>query len=381
MRNPDVVVLSFDTWRRHFDGDPAILGRAIEFRAGGISPIPPRLLTVVGVMPPRSSSRPARRFLDADRRSILEAAARRDDDRAARARRLARGGHAGSQRRSAPRDPPAAAGRRAAAAGTALRDGRHEGTARCDRLQPALRVLLAAVGGRAADRLRECGEPAARARHDAAARDRRARSRSARAAHASSAWSLPNARVLALAGGVVGALIGAGGVWLVKELAITEARGHLPLDFWRLAPAARHRGLASTWRLLAIALALAAITAIVFGLLPALQLSRTESSCARWARAAAAGGRRESRTRSIAGRRTAGAGDGAAGRRRAAAHSFVRLMRTDLGYTTAHVLEFRPAARHLLGRAKGRQRSTTLLTRFRAHARRRRPRDSRGTAC
>jgi putative ABC transport system permease protein len=48
---PDVVVLSFDTWTRHFDADPAIVGRAIEFRAGGISTTPPRILTVVGVLP------------------------------------------------------------------------------------------------------------------------------------------------------------------------------------------------------------------------------------------------------------------------------------------------------------------------------------------
>jgi len=51
--NPDVVVLGYDTWRRHFGGDPAVIGRAIELRAGslpGAQPPPPRLLTVVGVM-------------------------------------------------------------------------------------------------------------------------------------------------------------------------------------------------------------------------------------------------------------------------------------------------------------------------------------------
>ena len=50
--NPDVVVLSFDTWQRHFAADPAIVGTALEFRAGALlAPIPPRLLTVVGVLP------------------------------------------------------------------------------------------------------------------------------------------------------------------------------------------------------------------------------------------------------------------------------------------------------------------------------------------
>ena len=50
--NPDVVVLSFDTWQRHFAADPDIVGTALEFRAGALlAPIPPRLLTVVGVLP------------------------------------------------------------------------------------------------------------------------------------------------------------------------------------------------------------------------------------------------------------------------------------------------------------------------------------------
>jgi hypothetical protein len=53
--NPNVVVLSFDTWRRHFHADPAIVGTTIEFRAdwnGSLTPeLEHRLLTVVGVMP------------------------------------------------------------------------------------------------------------------------------------------------------------------------------------------------------------------------------------------------------------------------------------------------------------------------------------------
>ena len=50
--NPDVVVLSYDTWQRHYHSDPAIVGKALEFRAGALlAPIPARLLTVVGVLP------------------------------------------------------------------------------------------------------------------------------------------------------------------------------------------------------------------------------------------------------------------------------------------------------------------------------------------
>jgi putative ABC transport system permease protein len=49
--NPSVVVLSFDTWQTHFNSDPSIIGKVIEFRAGALmGPIPPRTMTVVGVL-------------------------------------------------------------------------------------------------------------------------------------------------------------------------------------------------------------------------------------------------------------------------------------------------------------------------------------------
>jgi MacB-like protein len=50
--NPDVVVLSFETWQRYFDGDPAVVGQALEFRGGALSgPVLPHLMTVIGVLP------------------------------------------------------------------------------------------------------------------------------------------------------------------------------------------------------------------------------------------------------------------------------------------------------------------------------------------
>src|SRR5690349_4257845 len=50
--SPDVVVLSHEMWRLHFHSDAAILGKVVELRAGAlIRPIPPRLLTVIGVLP------------------------------------------------------------------------------------------------------------------------------------------------------------------------------------------------------------------------------------------------------------------------------------------------------------------------------------------
>src|SRR5262245_23694259 len=47
----DVVALSYDTWRRHFNSDPAIVGRRLEFRAGALLPPSMRVMTVVGVLP------------------------------------------------------------------------------------------------------------------------------------------------------------------------------------------------------------------------------------------------------------------------------------------------------------------------------------------
>ena len=90
-RQADVVVLSFDTWSRHFDRDPDILGRAIEFRAGGYLPV--RAAPVDRRWRDAAVVRVRRaRFPDADhprqlavygwraRRSAT--AVRRDDDRA-----------------------------------------------------------------------------------------------------------------------------------------------------------------------------------------------------------------------------------------------------------------------------------------------------------
>ena len=50
--NPTVVVLSYDTWRRHYHSNPSIIGRSLEVRMGALlAARPPMFLTVVGVLP------------------------------------------------------------------------------------------------------------------------------------------------------------------------------------------------------------------------------------------------------------------------------------------------------------------------------------------
>ena len=170
--------------------------------------------------------------------------------------------------------------------------------------------------------------------------------------------------VLALAGGVAGALIGAGGVWLVKELAITEAEGLFRLIFGAsLLPRAAE--LSINLRVFGIALALAAITAMAFGLLPAILLSRANHLAAMGTRGAATG-RREPRTRSVlvvgqlvlATVLLVGAG--------LLAHSFVRLMRSDLGYTTSNLLEFQLLLPDTYSVVKKAETVTDVLSRLRA---------------
>ena len=175
---------------------------------------------------------------------------------------------------------------------------------------------------------------------------------------------LAECAVLAFAGGVAGTVIGAGGVWLVKELAITETEGLFRLIFGAsLLPRATE--LQIDYRIFVIALSLASVTTLVFGLLPALQLSRVNHLAAMGTRASASGAQ-ESRTRSVlvvgqlfmATVLLVGAG--------LLANSFVKLMRTDLGYTTSNALEFQTLLPDTYSNARKAEAVAALLDRLRA---------------
>ena len=175
--NPNVVVLSFDTWRRLFDSDPAAVGATIEFRAdfnASLTPelVPPRLMTIVGVMPaafelpsgPMDYYTPL--VVDGSKRSPRVTLFGRLRPGVSLTAALEEANVIGS---AIVPPPPANA--------PALNVPRFEVRGIKERmvedLRPALRVLLARRRGSAPHRLRQCREPAAGARNDAAARDRR----------------------------------------------------------------------------------------------------------------------------------------------------------------------------------------------------------------
>jgi predicted permease len=170
---------------------------------------------------------------------------------------------------------------------------------------------------------------------------------------------------LALGGGALGALLGAAGVVLVRQLATVEAPGIFRLMFGaNILPRANE--VAVDWRLFAIALAIATITAVTFGLLPALQLSRADHLRAMGSRGAGSS-RGESRLRSaltlaqltMATVLLTGAA--------LLTHSFIKLSTFDKGYDPANVLAFNLLFPDSYSTARKGETIAALLERFRAN--------------
>ena len=230
---PEVVVLSDDTWRRHFASDPAIVGRAIEFRAGslpGSQPPPPRLLTVVGVMPAEFEF-PTGPF-DYFTPIVLDPAARRPPQVMMIAR-LAAGVSlpaaveeanliGGSMRPAWPADAPPLTGPRF--------DVHRLKDQAVRSMQPALRVLLGSV---VVVLTIVCANVANLLLARGTARRREVAVRLAVGATRGRIVRqiLIECLVLATAGGVVGAILGAAGVAVVKQLATVDAPGIFRFTF------------------------------------------------------------------------------------------------------------------------------------------------------
>jgi len=101
--------------------------------------------------------------------------------------------------------------------------------------------------------------------------------------------------VLAMIGGAIGAVVGAAGVTLVKRLATIDAQGVFRISFGgHLLPRIQEVGVDG--RVLVIAIGLSIVASIVFGVLPALHLSRVSQLQAMGTRSGGAT-RGETRTR------------------------------------------------------------------------------------
>jgi putative ABC transport system permease protein len=169
--------------------------------------------------------------------------------------------------------------------------------------------------------------------------------------------------VLAAAGGALGALLGAAGVTLVKQLATVEAPGIFRLMFGATVLPRGHE-VGVDVKMLGIACAIAAVTSVVFGVLPALHLSRTNHLHAMGSRGSGRGPS-ESRIRAalvvgqlvLATVLLVGAG--------LLAHSFVKLSTFDKGYEPSNVLAVNLLFPDQYSIARKAQTIETLLARFR----------------
>ena len=331
----DVVVLSFDVWRRLFQSDPDIVGKPAEFLdAEGRA----RSMTIVGVLSPHFSFPGARMefFVPFDLGDVtwqtepqlaLLGHLRGGVSLEAAQQEAMTIGHAVTEPLPAaalPIDGPRFEVRNVK--DHAVRE-----------LRPALRVFFAAV---AAVLLIVCANVANLLLARGAGRHREI---AVRAAMGASRWRivrglLAEGLMLACAGGVVGALLGALGVTLVRELAIVEAPGIFSLMFGDSILPRAHE-IAVDLRVFGIAFGVAALTALLVIIPPALHASRAQPMEAFGARGGGAS-RGASRLRSglvVAELAMATMLLIAAG---LLMHSFSRLSAVDRGYRASNTLVF-----------------------------------------
>ena len=357
--HPDVAVLTFDAWRRLFHADPAVVGTTIELRGTDIAA---RLLTVVGVLaadfefPTGTSDFYTPIALDPSRRSPFVTMIGRLKPGVSLQDAIDEANVIGSAvRPPRPADAPP------------LPVPRFDVQRLKDRMvepvRPALRVLLAAVG---VVLLIVCANVANLLLARGASRQRELAVRSGLGATRGRLVRqiLTECVVLATAGGALGALVAAAGVTLVKQLATVEAPGIFRLVFGAsLLPRGNEVGV--DLKMLGIAFTLAGTASLVFGVLPALHLSRTSDLRAMGSRAGSSG-RGESRTRAalVVGQLVlATVLLVAAG---LLMHSFARLSAVETGYNPSKVLAFQLVFPGDYSIARKAETIESLLTRLQA---------------
>jgi predicted permease len=368
--NPDVLVLSFDAWRRVFNADNAVVGRVIEIRAASNVPqsawvegkIQSRLMTVVGVLsedfvfPAGARSFYAPISLDASRtppRVTMIAYVKDGVSFDTATEEATRIGTAITPPRS--RDARALPGPRFEV--LQLKDQ----TVR--QIRPALRVLLYAVG---VVLLVVCANVANLVLARGSARQREVAIRLAIGATRGRMIRqiFAECAVLSFIGGLAGAALGAAGVLFVKQLATIEAQGILRQVFGAtILPRANEVGV--DLRMMAIAFVLAAVTCVIFGLFPALRFSRTSHRAAMASRSGGSG-RRDAQLRTalavgqlvMATMLLVGAG--------LLANSFVKLSTSRQAYDPSNLLTFQLVFPDQYPIARKIDTIGTLLTRLRS---------------
>jgi len=344
--NPDVIVLGYSSWRRHFASDPRVVGSVLAFRSGTLAG---RSLTVIGVLPesmetigsPIEFYTPIGGVPNAGTIALAPMIGRLRDGSS-----LAAASEEANAIGTAVRPPrPASAPplTRSRFEARSLKESVFEpglgsqGTAGVGTVRSVLQIFLAAV---AVVLLIVCANVANLLLARGTARRRELATRLALGA---SRWQLlrqilTECVVLATAGGILGTALGAAGVALVKQLATVEAQGVFRIVFGtNLLPRASEIGVDA--RLPAIAFAVSVLATFAFGLLPALRLSRARQLDALGSRGAATT-RRDTRMRTIlvvsqvamATVLLVGAGLLTA--------SFVKLATVDKGYDPRQVLAF-----------------------------------------
>jgi len=360
--HPDVVVLSFDVWHRLFQADPEIVGKAAEFLD---SDGQARMMTIVGVMP-------ADFEFPGERMAFFMPLGPSDPSWQSDAR-LSLLGHlrpdvslemaqedAGAVGQAITGPLPADARPRDWRTRFEVRNVRDHAVRE---LRPALRVFFGAV---AAVLLIVCVNVGNLLLTRGAGRHREMAVRSAMGA---SRWRivrglLAEGVVLIVMGGLVGAVLGALGVALVRELATVEAPGIFSLMFGDSILPRAHE-LAVDARVFGIAFGVTALTAILVTVPPALHASRAQPMQAFGARSGG-GSRGASRLRSalvvgevaVATVLLIAAG--------LLIHSFGRLSTVDRGYQASNTLVFQLVFPP--GHEVARQSDTieTILSRLRA---------------
>ena len=268
--SPDVIVLGFYTWQRHFGSDPGVIGSVVDLRGSG----PDRAVTIVGVMPEAMETVgapfdvylplvpvPGRgpiglgMMVGRLRPGVALAAASEEADRIGSAVRPAR-----------PASAPPLTGRRFEA--VSLKDGI------VAPLRPALRIFLGAV---AAVLAIACANVASLLLARGTSRRRELATRLALGATRGrlARQVLAECAVLAAAGGLLGAAGGAAWVQLVKSLATIGTEGVFRIVLGsNILPRANEVGV--DLRFFGIVFAFAAAATALFGLVPALHLSRAD---------------------------------------------------------------------------------------------------------